>query len=515
MDLFGLLDLPPAPAFLDGCDPGALPPELAAPFLRRLSMTRPAPTPAADLIPAALAADPGLVTRVARDPHSRHWDQAPAAGAPLLPAEVSIPHLVHVIWLGGPVPENTRLRRIFGYAADRFHDEADFVVWTDVPRAAFTAAETVPPPGAPDPHAAVRSMLTWARDHGIHLINVHEVFHASHPMTLHAPFTAEMAKQLPRGYAGASDHLRLDIIHTFGGAYTDGDNYLGTTPDGTPLPASLTSLFHNVASSPHAFALHVIPEGINNDIVIAPPRHPVITLWRELARANYWDTQPELYSGLPDMQRRYARRPVVGLLRYSVVFRSGRVHHRVRKLLDINTLDDPRLVRVSSVIRHGSELSWTSDKPPVPVTPARARDTTARVITTLARQLFTREGDLHLTGVAPVIAALPDPDAVWTATLTILAELIAAGAVPPVTSVTRFRWSDNGAPQHAFLPPEAEALLDRDPAPGPWLGRTIAAPGDPAWILDEAVTPGRLLTHPAPPPPLSSTTTHHHNATAV
>jgi hypothetical protein len=112
-------------------------------------------------------------------------------------------------------------------------------------------------------------------------------------MTLHAPYTAEMAKQLPRGYAGASDHLRLDIIHTFGGLYTDGDNH--------PAPQStsntLTTTLHHVANSLHAFTIHAKPDGINNDVIVAPARHPAITLWLELDRASYAFPQQHLFGG--------------------------------------------------------------------------------------------------------------------------------------------------------------------------------------------------------------------------
>ena len=80
-------------------------------------------------------------------------------------------------------------------------------------------------------------MLTWARQNNIHLINIHEIFHNTRPMTLHRQYTAEHNKQLPRGYAGASDHLRLDIIHLLGGTYLDGDNHITTTTQAPLAPA--------------------------------------------------------------------------------------------------------------------------------------------------------------------------------------------------------------------------------------------------------------------------------------
>src|SRR6201996_2114569 len=252
-DLFGFLALPPAPPFLDGGSLAGLPPEHAAPLLTRLSMTRPAP-PAADLPPAALAVSPGPVTSAWRSPAARRWGQRPSANAPLLPEQVAIPHLVHTIWLGGPVPDCHPLRALLADLAGRYAGDAALIVWTDVTRDQFAAADAAAPaaPGTPDAHAGARSMLAWARACGISLVNIHEVFHAGNPMTLHAPFVAEMAKQLPRGYAGASDHLRLDIIHTFGGLYTDGDNH----PNPNSTLNTLTSTLHHVASSNHGFTVH-------------------------------------------------------------------------------------------------------------------------------------------------------------------------------------------------------------------------------------------------------------------
>ena len=484
-DLFGMLALPPPPPFLAGLGPDALPAEHVAPFLRRVSMTRPAPAPA-DLAPAALAADPGPVSRHPRAPLQRRWAQPP--GAPLLPPRTDIPHVIHGIWLGGPLPDPSPLRTSFAAAAAHYAGRADIVLWTDVPRFDLTAAAaSPPPPGAPDPHAPARSLLTWATRHGIHLVNVHEIFHAARPMTLHHQYTAETSKQLPRGYAGASDHLRIEIIYLLGGAYVDGDNHF------PPVRPGLPALFDAVAVSPHAITLHVRPQGVNNDVIIAPARHPALALWRELARARYLLTQRELFGGLDNMARRYAEQPQA-LLRYSVVHRSGRVHHQLLARLRIPG-DDRRLVRVDSAVRHGRDLSWSRNHPappPAPLTPDQVTTITARAITTLARQLITREGNLHLTAVAPVIAALPDPDAAWTAALTLLAELTTNGTLPSVTSITQFRWADNGTPEHTTLPPEAEALLHRHPPIPPGSATTSPPPA----------TPPGSSTKP-PPPPLS------------
>ena len=83
------------------------------------------------------------------------------------------------------------------------------------------------------------------------------------------------------------------------------------------MPAStLTELFDAVAASAHGFALHLLPDKIvNNDLIIAPARHPAITLWRELARASYLFTQAQLFDGLDEMTKHYAGRPASQLWR--------------------------------------------------------------------------------------------------------------------------------------------------------------------------------------------------------
>ncbi len=429
-DLFGLGWLPPPPRFLAGVDAGALRPEQVAPFLRLTSMTGPAPA-AADLSAAALDSDPGQVSRFHRTASQRQWGQPASPGVPLLPAHTVIPHVVHGIWLGGPVPEDSVFRRNYAAGARRYAGAVDFVVWTDVPREYFDAARAAP--ARPGPLAAVRSMLAWATRNGIHLVNVHEVFHAGQPMTLHLQYTAEMAKQVPRGYAGASDHLRLEI------------------------------------------------------------------------------------GGLEQMAQRYAGRPRDQIwLRYTVPLRSGQLQGAVLGRLGFS-LNDARLIRARPAICGRSELSWSRTAPPAPAAPLtddQITTLTARAITTLARQLTTREGNLHLTAIAPVITTLPHPDAAWTAILTLLAELTHAGTIPPVTSLTQFRWNDDGTPQHLTLPPEAEALLDRTTTPATWLGATLATPGHPAWLLDEATTPATLRPQPRTPHhPLTTTTSHHGTTT--
>jgi hypothetical protein len=500
-DLFALREPPPPPSCLAGFDPVVLTAGRVAPFLRRLSMTGPAPA-AGDLAPEALDADAGPVSRRSRSARARRWGQPPTAAAPQLPPETAIPHVVHAIWLGGPLRLDHRFARNLAAAVRRYGDQADFALWTDVPRRCFEAARdsTPRPPGQPDPLAPARGMLAWARRLGIHVISVHEVFHAGHPMRLAAEYAAEMARQLPRGYAGASDLLRLEIINRFGGAYVDGDNLLGADADGRPLPGTLSGLFTEVATSGLGFTFHILPpgRGLNNDVIIAPARHPAIRLYCEAARVKYRTPEPVIFGGLEEMSQRYVGTNRV-LLRYPLVYRTGRTHHAVRSMLGLS-LDDARLPRVGHVITYCSDVSWGAPpSAPPPLTTEQVTARAARAVAALAQQLIARPGDLHLPSVAPVIAALPDPGAAWIAILTLLAELIAAGTVPPVTSVTQFRWADDGAAELIALPPEAEAMLAHRPAVSGWLGSALAAPGQPAWLLDEAVVPA-TLRWPSPPP---------------
>ncbi|MFG3420836.1 hypothetical protein [Micromonospora sp. NPDC048063] len=329
-DIFGSRRLSRAPEFLAGTDLRRLPPHLVAPLLRRVSMTRPAPS-AAELTPAALAADAGRVSTFRRDGVARLWGQP--EHTPPLPDTTTIPHVVHGIWLGRPLPESNGFWANYGAAADSYAGQVDFVLWTDIPRARFDAARAAPaaPAGRPDPLAPVRALLTWADTHGIHLVSVAELFPANAPMTLHSPYALELNRGLPQGFAAASDHLRVEVVHRFGGLYADGDlHFLPATalpPDeradssasqgaegppgggyrlfrgrwhGPPEadgPARLPELFDRVAASTHGFTLHALTDEIVlNDVILAPAGHPALALWLEGARYNYLRDPRDLYA---------------------------------------------------------------------------------------------------------------------------------------------------------------------------------------------------------------------------
>ena len=511
-DPFGLRELPAAPGFLAGVPVSGLPAQRVAPLLRRISLTRPAPA-AAEVSGPALDADRGPVSVAVRGRRLRRWGQPAGWGAPLLPRTTRIPHVVHGIWLGKPMPASSVFWRNYAAAARRYAGQVDFVVWTDIPRQRFAEALAQPAPaGQADPLAEVRALLDWAREHGILLVNVFEVFHAQAPMRLHAQFVLEMCKQLPRGFASASDHLRVEIVHRFGGLYADGDMIFVPDP-GRPPPETLPQFFDRLARSTPAFTMNPAPDGrVGADMLAAPARHPAIALWLECARLNYFWNQPDMFGGLRMMAMPYVGYPWQEH-RYLAPHRTGRIHYQVLALLGMN---HRQLPAIAPAVETGRELSWlppaggepaaaarlgTQDQPDAP---DRVVGVLARCLTFLQWQLLARDGNLYLSAVDPVIRGLPDPDAAWTALLSAL-PAVSAG-LPAVTSVTDLRRNDDGRLEAVLLPSEAEALLDRTTPPAGWLGAPLSPQAEPVWLLEERVAPATLHT-PTPHTPTRRTPT--------
>ncbi|MFY1632197.1 TcdA/TcdB catalytic glycosyltransferase domain-containing protein [Solwaraspora sp. WMMB335] len=458
-DPYGLRVLPAPPPFLAGRDVRALPAGQVAPLLRRLSMTRSAPDPT-ELTAAALAVQAGPLSVAERDPRSRRWGQPPESGAPPLPDMTEIPRLVHGIWLGRPIPETSVFWRNYGDLADRYQGRVDVVLWTDLPRERLTTG-----PG--------RRLRDWARAHGVHLVNVHEVFHAAAPMTLHAAYTNEMCKQLPRGYAAASDLLRIEIVHRFGGMYADGDLGFGS---------GLEELIDRVAGCPHGFTFSLKQDGsVFSDMIIAPARHPAIALYRELTRLRYFLDQPALFGGIRRMAGAFAQTDRQEE-RYVTTPRTGRMHIATLRLVGMHR---GHLVSGHPVVREGREMSWLPPTPGADPTMRHLGDqmlpVLQRTVTFLRWQLLARNGDLYLTAAAPVIRGLPDPDTAWVALLRALAEL--TSDVAPVRSVTDLRRNDDLTLHPVELPPTARCLITR-PGHDAWIGAVLTS-GDTAWLLEE------------------------------
>jgi len=305
-------------------------------------------------------------------------DELPAVDP--LPEEVAAPRVIHAIWLGDPLAEDGAARSAFranlGDAADRLGHEFTFVLWTSVSRGMFAAARATAAAGEPGWLAGVREMVTWAQRHGISLVNVDEVFDAANPMPLVAPlYRLEMAKMLPAGYAAASDLLRAVILREFGGIYTDGDNTIATSP---------RAELGRVLESQAAFAFGQDRRGYGNAVLMAPARHPGMTLYLSALRHQYTLTQPRLYG---DDSLRYTRRSLMrwrgrGSWVQSKVlrpFRNSVLHRTGGGALTIFEQQSGMTehVPLTAVITVNSDRSWDADVPvdaavPVPAPPLLA-----------------------------------------------------------------------------------------------------------------------------------------------
>jgi len=562
-DPFGLRIPPPPPPFLADVDFAELRPEHVAPLFRRLSLTREAPD-AADLTADSLERERGELSVAQRTEEQRRWGREADSGAPLLDAETRIPRVLSSIWLGDPPALDSEFLDNVGYAARRYAGEIDYVLWTDIPRSAFSD-------GAQGAERALgeraRDLYEWAEANGVLLVNIAEVFHRDAPMVCHAQYVVEMSKRRPHGYAAASDIVRLEVIERFGGFYIDGDlrlieRYEEAPPD-EPYE-SLTEMIDRIAGSELGFTMDPIAKwnnAVNNDLVIAPARHPAIRLWLEDTRVNYLMSQASIIGGLRNMAKRLAGMELHAL-RYLAPWRTGRIHHKVLARLRLHGNDLPA---TQPPILYHSTCTWIplrsgefdpaavvdeaeapasdeavgldeavdaketagSDEPASTTEPAKAVTSRAgdmdeaevvsilkQCLTMLDWQLRAREGNLYLTAVDRLVRSLPDPDAAWTAMLIALSFMPSSGhakagyyrsAGATVTSVTYRRRSDDGNSfEHVDLPPEAVELFKPHRAPSGWLGASLSTDGDPVWMLDECVQPLVLRDACAPMPGLLS-----------
>ena len=439
-DVFQLRRAPAPPAFLAGNDQDAIATDQLTSFFELLDMTRPDPPTNARLRPEALARRPETVWRSERGPDERSWAPREDTLPPeyrKLPEVMEMPLLFHYVRLGGgPLTGAAEESRSFldntADIAKRTRDWANVVLWTDVSRTLIAQASKPPPAQGPDPLRDVRDMVAWARANGIWLVNVDEVFHAQAKMLLDEEYRMELAKYLGVGYVSASGSVRLAILERFGGIYTDEENRF-VRSDG------LRRIFEEHGFAVHADE-HTTPEGalvtiITNSAMLAARRHPFVRLYQNDMQAKYTRSQAELYG--PILTERRTKTANKEWLWPPLLFRRDEVAERGRvpTWASYSPLHFPRLTQFAM----GSAQSWMQQARS-PLAPARrfsvaeAPAVARAVVATLIRELYNRDGDLHLTYAAPVVAGLPDPTAAWRAVIRyILNDAVLASRIRTVT----------------------------------------------------------------------------------
>ncbi|WP_409179299.1 TcdA/TcdB catalytic glycosyltransferase domain-containing protein [Amycolatopsis sp. VS8301801F10] len=451
-DLFGLYRAPEPPEFLRGHDFRTLTAGQGISFLDLLDLAKGYQLGREHLDPANLDDNREWTLEKERpDDQLSAW--APGDVEPL-PKTTSTPLLMHAIWLGGPLKDTGTMhafRRNFGDAADRLGDGIVPVLWTDVPRwQTELALTTAAPEEGPDPLHDVRDLLRWAAEHRIQLINVDEVFTSEHPMRAQEFYLSELAKQTGPGFAAASDILRLELMHRFGGLYTDGDNVVHGLDDVV-----------RAAESAAGYAVHRVGGNIANSAFTMAKGHPFAASYLDQLRENYGRTQANLMPREVDsLGQNFFATPLGRVHRQSVMYRSGPVAltETARRIGLNSALELPGMTE----IRMNSDHSWLLPPQGDPAPLADRIETlalTQRVIQTLVRGLHNRDGDLHLTAVEPAVRRHADPDLVWHAALSYLA------ADPELSALIRTvtdRSSYTGKVHDVPLPPAARALLTID-----------------------------------------------------
>ncbi|MET9259937.1 TcdA/TcdB catalytic glycosyltransferase domain-containing protein [Amycolatopsis sp. NPDC004079] len=451
-DLFGLYRAPEPPEFLRGHDFRTLTAGQGISFLDLLDLTKGYQLGNEHLDPAHLE-DNRAWTLEKERPDDKLAAWAPGDVEPLAKT-TSTPLLMHSIWLGGPLKDAGTMhtfRRNFGDAADRLGDGVVPILWTDVPRwQTELALTTAAPEEGPDPLHDVRDLLRWAAEHRVQLINVDEVFTGEHPMRTQEFYLSELAKQTGPGFAAASDILRLELMHRFGGLYTDGDNVVHGLDDVV-----------RAAESDAGYAVHRVGGNIANSAFTMSKGHPFAASYLDQLRENYGKTQANLMPREVDsLGQGFFATPMGRVHRQSVMYRSGPVAmtETARRIGLNSALELPGMTE----IRMNSDHSWLlpPQGDPAPLSDRfETLELTQRVIQTLVRGLHNRDGDLHLTAVEPAVRRHAEPDLVWHAALSYLA------ADPRLSSLVRTvtdRSSYTGEVHDVPLPPAARALLTID-----------------------------------------------------
>ncbi|EQD82325.1 hypothetical protein N599_31275 [Saccharopolyspora erythraea D] len=461
--------------------------EQAIGYLLKANMLRGVEPTWEEMDPANLANDAGIEILEADTPQEEieHWR---SRGVPEseIPAKRRIPLIMHSYWVGDPLRRDGREREEFMGnigVATRMFPQLLPVLWTDVPRRVINDVLASEPPsdGSADPHADVREVVEWARRRNIVLANVWEF----PGVELRAFFETEMFKLSGPGFAGSSDVFRSHL-DWFGGFYTDGDNQVESI-----------DFLDEVLEAEHGFALQEFRvsdadgktrvAGVNSALVAAH-RHPFFRFaYRPSIVDNYAQPQSALFQRIPESERRSIEVsldvPHGRARRYSTLLRTV---PEPRNLLAKAGLSSPPLFRG---ITKGNGMSWAPAVPRAAESKVRADDLagtvelTAKVVHTLIRDIYNREGDLHLPAVESAIKRHEDPRMVLTAALQFIASRPELAS--RVSSVTDLKY-DNGETLSFALPDEAQGLLEYLPD------------GAHTWFMGEGTRPVVMVSREAP-----------------
>lgn len=405
---------------------------------------------------------------------SLSWAPDPDA-EPLESLEVRIPALVQAIWFGGalrPEGPSAGFWKRFGEAATTFGENAVFVLWSDVPRRLVDAVRGLESAPQDQVLGDVWRMVRWAEDANIRLVNPFEVFNASRPLDLHDEIMTDLAKQTGPGKAAASDGFRLEAMDAFGGKYSDGDNSIRS------LEALITT-----AATEAAFSVHADGVIFNNSAYVMPPRHPFVRGLKAQIKENYQKAQADLYGpAAARLPKEFYSTPVGKPRRNSVMLRTGpdSVIPVARRFGFSHARNLPRLTGIGM----GSDNAWLrgDQRPPRVWSAPETLEFTSRVVHTMVRSLYNRNGDLHLTQLQVAVEQHPQPDLVWEAAFGFLSSREDLRGL--LKGVTAYRWTrENEREVRVELPQSVRTMLrpleDARPPIGDeegwWLGERSVA----------------------------------------
>ena len=449
-DQLGVFGPPSPPPFGTG-PAGRIPVHKVRAYLRKLDLNLPAPQ-AADLALDALDDDGGVIT-VRRAPDSKWWNRRQKTE--LASDTVKVAPVHFSAWLGGaPMGAPTQQwRDNLAASARDYAGKVDFVALSSISRATFTKAKSQQPPLAgPDPLEPVRQFLKWAKDNGIILIAVDDLFNQARPMKLDALYRLELARQDPPGFTAAADILKLELMRVFGGAYSDGHKQRWR---------NLLTEWNRILLDQAGWAVSGSPGKFNNSGWLGPAGHPIFDLWLDKIRDRYTKSWAKLYGGKVMMRGRDNWIDVKE--RYPFFKRTG--PDMVKEIEAVVT--DAYLFPYTNFLNMTHTLTWMMKSSALPgaepMTEAHAIKLGVFAAASLIVGLHENDGVLPLSAVAQALAKTPHGEAAWQAIVAFLAENPALAA--KVTHVNDEHRANDGTVEPATPPLAWGGLgIDTDPA---------------------------------------------------